>query len=557
VRRIWLAAHRSKRRDYQVWIFSDHGQEPVVPYAVRHGEEVKDAVRRVVGEVVAGATEARVSSGGEFRRIPRVAGPAEPIERSRWLRRDLPEWMNVPEERAPSVGAAPAAPVADGEVEVTDRGPVGVVYLPSEPAPDRLLALGEAVSRSAGVPTVLARDGRGGAWAWTEGGRRRRLPDDAAEVFGADHPHLDAIAEDVVRIVEHENAGHLVLFGWSRHGCQSFKMENGGHGGPGPRETSPFLVLPPETAAAVGPDRVLRALDMRELAMRVLDPESSHLPVRGRAAAAATAERVEFRVLTYNVHGCLGMDGRLSTRRIARVIMSARPDVVCLQELDQSRGRSGKVDQIAEISRELRSDFHFHAVSEQDDGRFGNAILSHWPMRRIGSGPLPRIPSSLRLEDRGVLWVEVDVDGVAIQVLNTHLSILERERRLQVDALVTEWLRRPECRAPVVLAGDFNASSFSYTARRIGEILHDVSDLDVVARAAGERIHRTWSGRVPVLRIDHVFASGELGVRAIRVPRTRLSRAASDHLPLVVDLFVAAAPGGGPVDRVDTKRPLP
>ncbi|MGH2571149.1 MAG: alkaline phosphatase family protein, partial [bacterium] len=27
VRRIWLAAHRSKRRDYQVWIFSDHGQE--------------------------------------------------------------------------------------------------------------------------------------------------------------------------------------------------------------------------------------------------------------------------------------------------------------------------------------------------------------------------------------------------------------------------------------------------------------------------------------------------------------------------------------------------
>jgi endonuclease/exonuclease/phosphatase family metal-dependent hydrolase len=41
-----------------------------------------------------------------------------------------------------------------------------------------------------------------------------------------------------------------------------------------------------------------------------------------------------------------------------------------------------------------------------------------------------------------------------------------------------------------------------------------------------------------------VFASGELGVSAIRVPRTRLSRAASDHLPLVVDLFVAAVPGG-------------
>jgi endonuclease/exonuclease/phosphatase family metal-dependent hydrolase len=252
----------------------------------------------------------------------------------------------------------------------------------------------------------------------------------------------------------------------------------------------------------------------------------------------AAVDRVEFRVMTYNVHGCLGMDGRHSTRRIARVIAGARPDVVCLQELDQSRGRSGKVDQIAEIARELRHDFHFHAISEQDDGHFGNAILSHHPMKRVGSGPLPEIPSSLRLEDRGVLWVQIEIDGVALQVLNTHLSILERERRLQVDALVTDWLRRPDCRGPVVLAGDFNASSFSYTARRIGELLHDVSDLDVVARAAGDRIHRTWSGRVPVRRIDHVFTSGDLGVRSIRAPRTRLSRVASDHLPLVVDLVV-------------------
>ena len=53
---------------------------------------------------------------------------------------------------------------------------------------------------------------------------------------------------------------------------------------------------------------------------------------------------------------------------------------------------------------------------------------------------------------------------------------------------------------------------------------------------AGERIHRTWSGRVPVRRIDHVFTSGELGVKSIRAPRTRLSRVASDHLPLVVDI---------------------
>jgi len=526
VKRIWLAAHRSRQRDYQVWVFSDHGQEPVVPYAARHGEEVRDAVRRAWAEFRAQAPP---------RTAPRLPGspPATEAERSRWLRRDLPEWMNVAGERA---GAPPSDVPPEGDIEVTDRGPVGLVYLPEPMPSEQLLRFAETVSRDARIPTLLARDGDGGAWVWKEGGRRLRLPEDAGEIFGADHPHLDAVAEDLVRIVEHESAGDLVLLGWDRRGSLSFKHETGAHGGPGPRETSAFLLLPPETAAAVPAEAVLRPLDLRELVQRVLDPAESHLPVRPERTAAAGSDAVEFRVMTYNVHGCLGMDGRHSTRRIARVIGAARPDVVCLQELDQSRGRSGRIDQIGEIARELRSDFHFHAVSEQDDGRFGNAILSHHPMRRIDSGPLPRIASSLRLEDRGVLWVEIDIEGVAVQVMNTHLSILERERRLQVDALVSEWLRRPEVRPPVVLTGDFNASSFSYTARRIGEVLHDVSDLDVVARAAGERIHRTWSGRVPVRRIDHVFTSGSLAVRAIRVPRTRLSRAASDHLPLVVDL---------------------
>ena len=106
-----------------------------------------------------------------------------------------------------------------------------------------------------------------------------------------------------------------------------------------------------------------------------------------------------------------------------------------------------------------------------------------------------------------------------------------------MDELVSErWLRNPDLAAPVILAGDFNATADSWTAHRIGEILHDVSVLDVDARTAGEDVPRTYSGRIPMLRIDHVFASDDVSVRRVHVPRTRLTRAASDHLPLVVDL---------------------
>jgi hypothetical protein len=45
------------------------------------------------------------------------------------------------------------------------------------------------------------------------------------------------------------------------------------------------------------------------------------------------------RILTYNVHRCMGMDGKLSPERIARVIARHTPDVVALQEPDVGRER--------------------------------------------------------------------------------------------------------------------------------------------------------------------------------------------------------------------------
>jgi endonuclease/exonuclease/phosphatase family metal-dependent hydrolase len=56
------------------------------------------------------------------------------------------------------------------------------------------------------------------------------------------------------------------------------------------------------------------------------------------------------------------------------------------------------------------------------------------------------------------------------------------------------------------------------------------------------RPRNTWFGRLPVGRIDHVFVSRELEVMGVTVPRNQLSRLASDHLPLIVDLRVPRRP---------------
>ncbi len=527
VKRVWWAAHRSRNRDYQVWIYSDHGQEPVTAYTRLHGEDVGDAIRRLWNEGRDAPTSPRPSSSPDAR--PERSG------RPRWIAQELPDWMTTAAP-PPVDDAVERAP--EGELQVVHKGPIGHVYFPSPVAAGVRNAFGLRVANEAHVPLVLAPDGDG-ALAWTSDGRRRRLPQDAAAVFGADHPHLERVTRDTLRLVRHEWAGDLTLMTWKPDGALSFKLENGAHGGPGPRETTSFFVVPPETTPRVPDDRTLRPAELRDLALELLDPDQAHLPARPEDhRPRRSGKAVRLRLMTYNVHGCRGMDGRFSVERISRVIARMRPDIVCLQEVDCVRPRSGGVDQAHEIAARLENDYDFHGVREVDDGTFGDAVLAAHPVTRVRSGPLPALDTRLNLEERGALWVEVDIDGHPVQVINTHLSILERERRLQVDALIGEWLE--EIDGPLVVAGDFNATSDSYTGRRLSSRLCDVA----LERPTRERRRlRTWSGRVPLRRIDHVFVSDQFRVLGAEVPRTRLSRAASDHLPLVVDLEWEPADG--------------
>ena len=47
---------------------------------------------------------------------------------------------------------------------------------------------------------------------------------------------------------------------------------------------------------------------------------------------------------------------------------------------------------------------------------------------------------------------------------------------------------------------------------------------------------RTYPGFFPVLHLDHIYFSGNVEIRRVELPRTRLALVASDHLPLVADL---------------------
>ena len=231
-----------------------------------------------------------------------------------------------------------------------------------------------------------------------------------------------------------------------------------------------------------------------------------------------------FRLLTYNVHRCRGTDRRVVPARIAAIIAATGADVVALQELDVNRARTGWVDQARFLAEALDMAVHFHPAWDLAEERFGDAVLSRFPMKLVHAAKLPGHPRGWRAR-RGALWVQVECAGRAVQIINTHLGLVRHERQTQTDALFgPHWLGHPGCRPPLVLCGDFNSGPRSRIHRRLRESLRDV--------------HRslTYPTRLPVASLDHVFLSAEFVVHHVEVVKTPLTRVASDHYPLLVDL---------------------
>jgi endonuclease/exonuclease/phosphatase family metal-dependent hydrolase len=487
IRRIWNAAARSSHRDYEVWVYGDHGQEQTAPYPHKFDCELGEAVRPIIERFVPPLSE------------------------------DEPAF------------------------EIAAIGPVGYIY-PREPLTPRQAAeAAEALVREAHVPTVLYKNEQGRMAFCNGAGRAGVLPEQTAQAVGSDHPFLNELNEDLLAMCQHPEAGQLVLLGWlPGEEPISFVLENGGHGGPGLAETRAFAALP----VNVPPPKTgyFRPLDLRAAALRRLgQPADSAAPEPAASAPVAAktnqallihaSTTTAVRVATYNVHSCIGLDGKMSPHRIARVLAQCDADIIALQELDVRRQRTQGRDQVAEIAQELNMAYQFFPAIRRADEQYGDAILSRLPMRLVRSGLLPGVAASRRGEPRGVVWVEVTVGSRRLQVLNTHLGLNDQEQQEQVAALLgPEWLTHPDCREPFLLCGDLNLGPRSKTYRLLAACLQDVQLHN------GHRPQATCPSPLPLARIDHIFFKGPLHVQTAAPVKTRLTRQASDHLPLVAEL---------------------
>ncbi len=212
------------------------------------------------------------------------------------------------------------------------------------------------------------------------------------------------------------------------------------------------------------------------------------------------------RVASYNVHGCVGRDGRRDPARVAAVIAELGCDTVGLQE-------AFRVEELCERTG-------MRAIAGPDhrwhDRHVGNALLTRRKVLAVRHHEFG-LPGR---EPRTAIDVDLEVGGAPLRAIVTHLGLPPGERRYQVKMLLS-LIRHTPLDERIIVMGDINEWL------PLGRPLRWLHAL--LGRSPAER---SFPAHWPLLALDRVWVRPRHGLLAFSVHRSALAARASDHLPV-------------------------
>ncbi len=228
-----------------------------------------------------------------------------------------------------------------------------------------------------------------------------------------------------------------------------------------------------------------------------------------------------FSAASYNIHQCIGLDGRRDVARIGRVLGSLDTQLIGLQEVGtdfEGGKKSGQMEYLAKATGLQAIAGH---TIERQTGPFGNVLLTGWKV--LDSRLLDlSVPGR---EPRGAIDADLVIDGAMVRVIVTHLGLRAAERRYQVRRLL-EALSHRQSRFIVVL-GDINEWVLRSRPLRW-----------LYARFGKPPAPRTFPSWFPIFALDRIWALPREVVLDVHAHATPLTRIASDHLPVKATIAV-------------------
>ncbi len=221
------------------------------------------------------------------------------------------------------------------------------------------------------------------------------------------------------------------------------------------------------------------------------------------------------RIATWNMHGGVGLDGRFSPERIARVISELDADVIALQEFGS---RNIGFDLRAQLERAAAAQAIVMPTFQKHGSDFGNVVLTRWPASAITCHAL----GVEGREPRNAIDLVVDYGHGSLRVVATHLGLRSAERSTQVMRLRA--LLDGASSTPTIVLGDFNEW------RRGGAVP------ELGAGFGSSSAPATYPSPWPIAALDRIWAAPAAVCIDLRAHKSRAALIASDHLPLVATL---------------------
>lgn len=256
------------------------------------------------------------------------------------------------------------------------------------------------------------------------------------------------------------------------------------------------------------------------------DAEENSPPAASRTDAPADTLRVG----SYNIHRCIGTDGRCDPARIAAVIDEMKCDAIGLQEVDNSPGSTPKSLQLDFLARATGMQAVAGLRIVRHSGHYGNALLTRHPVLAVRRHDL----SFSWREPRGALDVDLEVHGTQARFIVTHLGLTPGERRHQMRAIL-QIVATGSAATPVILLGDIN--EWLPLGRPL-RWLHAVFGRPPAPRS----FPAFW----PLVALDRIWTKPRAALLSVHAHRSPTARYASDHLPITAAISVAGDLGKAP-----------
>lgn len=224
---------------------------------------------------------------------------------------------------------------------------------------------------------------------------------------------------------------------------------------------------------------------------------------------------------------------RVNLRRIASLLERLAPDFVALQEIDERSRWAGNFDHLDYLRVHTRFPHSVFGINNRRTGllnlSYGNALLSRFPIRAAETV----VFGQRRLGEKGFLYVELDVEGRCLPIVNLHLHFGSRAQRLRQLDLLLAWLREKHrlhaanWAIPPIICGDFNTPGTrdDATASLLGHL----------SAYCSYRLYPTggltFPSPMPRRALDFIFLPAGCVEPRCEVVRSMLS----DHLPVAID----------------------